>query len=467
MARTMPTSDRSIERTRGGLTRFATLLLVAAATTLPPLDVGIVLSGRFDRRSGRLDFAWEHRAVVEALAADGASFATAFCYPMSQVATAAGLESRPGLGLHIVLTQANATIVPSIRSWYPMQFQRLDQCFLALEAWGRRRGRLFSHFIRLRPDATWDGPMPRVSALPLNAISLRARQLYANYTLSDFALSWNTRCMKRQDCGAATFNDRQSHRPCVVPDDQWAVIPAHLAPVYFNTSRRSTPPPKSHGSSPSSTLPLTVTAESPGPGAPARARATRYRVFTVSSSSRPPRCAAPGCHEFSEMRNARGELVNEGYLANRLHASDAKVRLAVVEAPLRLVRYARGQDGPMTLEGKLRSCNVECATEWEREWWTGNSERLKAQGEGGQLWRPDAREVRMRTERCAAAPGQIRPLSKGVWILHPRGANVRASAWASSLSKARERLERQHSFEKVLRATVARDSPRGRTDTCN
>ena len=378
------------------------VLLALAAAGAPRLDVGIVLSGRFGQNSGsgRLDLAAEHSAVISALSADKASFATALCYPMDDV----GLDAQPAVaaalrsaaGLNVVFTQTNAAIDPSIRSWYPLQFQRLDQCFLAFEAWGRRHGRIFSHYIRLRPDTFWVGPMQRVSALPPDAISLRARELFANYTLSDVALSWNDWCMKRHDCGAlditpTRYHSVQRHRPCVVPDDQWAVIPAHLAPVYFNTSGRTAP---------SSTLPPI---SSPGLGASEAAEAQErgggYHVVTVSSSSRPPRCAAPNCYKYFETKTSRGEMWGEGYLATRLHASDTEVKLAVVEAPLRMMRFKEGfpPGYPGVLRGVVRSCNVECATEWELEWWKRKSDKLKAK-----LRRTNTIDARRRSERCAA-----------------------------------------------------------------
>ena len=395
------------------------LFVITSAATRPEakLDVGILLSGRFDHMSGAPDFARQHNAVVEALASDGASFATAFCYPMDQPAGAAAAALASAAGLNVVLTHTNATVDADIRAWYPMQFQRLDQCFLALEAWGRRHGRSFSHYIRLRPDTVWVGPMNRVSALPHDAISLRARELYANYTLPHDALSsaWNTWCTKRQYCGpssykfdgfgkvkkktkelteeelGATFDPRPGYRPCMVPDDQWAVIPAHLTPVYFNTSRRTAPRPEH---SPSSVLP-------PDSKLPGAAQEDSYYVLTASSSSRPPRCAAPNCYKYFETRTPRGELWGEGYLATRLYASEAGVKLAVVAAPVRLLvvsfttaKVAGVKGG---VKGDVRSCNVECAAEWELAWWKAKSERVRAR-----LRRSSPSEALRRTERCPA-----------------------------------------------------------------
>lgn len=193
-------------------------LLLTLATS--SLDVGIVLSGRFDHH-----FGFDQTAVAQSLAADGASHATALCHAPSDAELDAATTVRSS-GLDVVLTQTNATIDTAIRNNYPLQFQRLDQCYLALEAWGRRNGRHFSHFLRLRPDTVWDGPMPRISSLPSDAISLRARELYANFTLADAALSWpRAQCMKERDCGDAVANAATANRSCVVPDDQWAVVP--------------------------------------------------------------------------------------------------------------------------------------------------------------------------------------------------------------------------------------------------
>jgi hypothetical protein len=161
---------------------------------------------------------------------------------------------------------------------FPDQYSRMHGCFAAAKRHERPRaggGRPFSHVIRARPDLLWLSPLPPLALLPTEHVALRARALvYPTPTAVPIAaLSTSLACdaaffflaMGSNEMGSvpehtttdtaaataattAAAAERTRGRllaplrarmaaagvaACYVPDDQFAIMPRHLAESYF------------------------------------------------------------------------------------------------------------------------------------------------------------------------------------------------------------------------------------------
>ena len=90
----------------------------------------------------------------------------------------------------------------------------------------------FTFFLRMRPDLLWFGDIPPLASYSDRAISVRARSLHGGHsrsvrtTLEHMSII-QMGCEKNHDCNSNT------RRPCLVPDDTFAIVPRTLAPSYF------------------------------------------------------------------------------------------------------------------------------------------------------------------------------------------------------------------------------------------
>ena len=83
----------------------------------------------------------------------------------------------------------------------------------------------FAFFVKARPDLVWHRPWTPELHVFADAISARARMLYAGAApLNDDWVSWSS-------CDCAGVTDRDAR--CIVVDDQWAVVPRALVRGYF------------------------------------------------------------------------------------------------------------------------------------------------------------------------------------------------------------------------------------------
>ena len=244
---------------------------------------------------------------------------------------------------------------------YRPQFARLERCFIGAKRWGEAHGRSFTHYIRARPDAEWGAPMPALSTLEPGAVSLRARYLKANFSLTVDAMSWKNVC--RNHCDQET----EPGVACISPDDQvWKatrpppriISPASAAPSPSYTSHCPAVPPQSHHSPttvPPSHPPRTTIAPTV---APTCTRTTQFAVVPVAlaatyfAAAPPPAEYVPppadgrvihmsmgvsrGCGACYHGR--RREHSGEMMLASHLGAHEAPVAVSVSPFRFRLYR---------------------------------------------------------------------------------------------------------------------------------
>ena len=120
------------------------------------------------------------------------------------------------------------------------QYARIESCYLA----ARQTGRRFSHYVRMRLDTFFFAPLPPSLFEPHHVV-LRARSVrFADEctALEAGALSWAFPNRPGTECGTSSIN-ASSHRrrlrdagiaACVgAADDQFAIVPSHLADAYF------------------------------------------------------------------------------------------------------------------------------------------------------------------------------------------------------------------------------------------
>lgn len=89
--------------------------------------------------------------------------------------------------------------------------------------------------VRLRPDMLWFAEIPPLSSYSPYAVSARARSLHGGkrfdpviaITLAHLS-KVGRGCERNPSCSRSSVKT-----PCLVPDDQVAIMPRHLAPSYF------------------------------------------------------------------------------------------------------------------------------------------------------------------------------------------------------------------------------------------
>jgi hypothetical protein len=116
--------------------------------------------------------------------------------------------------------------------------ERLRLCWTVADAWARRHGVQVSFFLKARPDQVWHADVLPLSTLPSVAVSVRARTLVtARFNVSTDHMAWNGCGWDKSVCPSQAHRALDAGRECISIDDQWAVVPAHLAPGYFNGTK--------------------------------------------------------------------------------------------------------------------------------------------------------------------------------------------------------------------------------------
>jgi hypothetical protein len=215
----------------------------AAAPNSPPVadnlrfNVALLIIG--DPRGVFFQSGWQAFAdhVVSTISGQGHALQTFVCLP-TDVEPNAKLSTQQASALHLQrLLRSNA----------PSQIGRVRDCFELVHKHEISHGEPFTVFIRARPDSEWFGDIPPLSSLAADAISVRARGLFravpAGYAPS--ALSHLGACssqLQSENPKGIAETRESMHKygivSCVVPDDQFAVIPRKFAFAYFDRIER-------------------------------------------------------------------------------------------------------------------------------------------------------------------------------------------------------------------------------------
>ena len=112
------------------------------------------------------------------------------------------------------------------------QFVRHGLCWRLVLEHEARRGDCYRWLLRLRPDILWFAPLLPLRSLPTHAVAVRARcvrpDLGGMRMLTFNAWSYH---MPKGPADVAAGCGRYEN----LPDDQFAVVPRHLAETYFGS----------------------------------------------------------------------------------------------------------------------------------------------------------------------------------------------------------------------------------------
>ena len=134
------------------------------------------------------------------------------------------------------------------------QTERAGSCFLFARQHVQSRGeRPFAWFLRLRPDLLLFATIPHLSTYSPLHVSVRARSLHGGSStrrmrgklVGNLLISIEYLSVVRMGCERNSRCTMQAvPRPCLVPDDTFAVVPYWLAPSYFlfEPAPRDAPP---------------------------------------------------------------------------------------------------------------------------------------------------------------------------------------------------------------------------------
>ena len=138
--------------------------------------------------------------------------------------------------------RSNATISGHDRgadaASYGPQWARWGRCYgLALEH-EQRTGVRFDWFVRTRPDLLFLADIPPLHSYSPHAVSLRASAVHGSPNLTDTAAVHNMTSLHTPLTRGCYKNPHHCAReqlpqPCLVADDQFAMVPRHLGRAYF------------------------------------------------------------------------------------------------------------------------------------------------------------------------------------------------------------------------------------------
>jgi hypothetical protein len=116
------------------------------------------------------------------------------------------------------------------------QWNRWEGCFTAAHEYETRSASRFTWFLRLRPDAYFFDDMPSVESMSRHAVSTRARLLHGGKSRMLNVTAWHMQSTLhlRYGCKVGGLPGCSlTVAPCIVVDDQVAMVPRALAPSYF------------------------------------------------------------------------------------------------------------------------------------------------------------------------------------------------------------------------------------------
>jgi|LauGreStaDraftv2_3_1035109.scaffolds.fasta_scaffold20603_1 hypothetical protein len=117
------------------------------------------------------------------------------------------------------------------------QRYRWGHCFQLARRYEADTGATYEWFLRMRPDLLWFGEIAPLDSYSRWAVSSRARSLHGGYvphnhyplnSTIEHLSKLGQGCERNKDCTRST-----ARSPCMVPDDTFAIVPAHLAASYF------------------------------------------------------------------------------------------------------------------------------------------------------------------------------------------------------------------------------------------
>lgn len=113
------------------------------------------------------------------------------------------------------------------------QFFRLSECYRHVVNASKAAGHMHDFYIRVRPDLHWVGTfdtrnLSAPEARQALAVRYRSAAGLEGLTLGHFQMAWYK--VGPDACGEARW---QTDYPCATLDDQFALVPARLAPTYF------------------------------------------------------------------------------------------------------------------------------------------------------------------------------------------------------------------------------------------
>lgn len=214
-------------------------------------QLALIISGTM-RRTGPLNGTngtyWDHwpmmaKHVVEVLSAE-AEVHSFLCINLEDELPSS--EVMNGLRVLMVTRNNTGTAADTWPKGVPLdrhvsaeaQRGRWGRCFEHARHHERNTGAHFSWFVRMRPDLLWFGNIPPLSSYSERHVSVRARSLHGGYSPShrvhpikttiEVLSSIRHGCEKNTDCTRLS-----AVRPCLVPDDNFAIVPRKLAPSYF------------------------------------------------------------------------------------------------------------------------------------------------------------------------------------------------------------------------------------------
>lgn len=219
-----------------------------ASSTCPSHRVAVMIVGELDAPAFHSFIVSSHwlsheRHVVRPLTNNATAAVDTFICANSKV------EQLPANILNRLQVRV-ATSISKARSLT----HRQTLCFEAAQEWQQQQqqhdGALiqctFSHYLWTRFDHEWFADAPPPSALPTDALALRARLVIGDVAVSTDMMSW-LRCGMYTGtggrlCGSAATtvakaredgHNQTSNKECVILDDQVGIVPANLAHAFF------------------------------------------------------------------------------------------------------------------------------------------------------------------------------------------------------------------------------------------
>ena len=151
------------------------------------------------------------------------------------------LDGELGAEYAALATRNNLTITKSLAVPASHQFDRLAGCYEQVSAYDTQHKRQYKWFVRTRIDFEMLGPIPPLSSLSA-AVHAKVRSAFNLKGLNDdhYSFGWGDSKKVRTSngrLGTCTGCAQAKCSNCVQLDDQFALVPAEFARVYFTSNQ--------------------------------------------------------------------------------------------------------------------------------------------------------------------------------------------------------------------------------------